>query len=68
MSISSCEREEYVVEVGGVNREIDDVDTGLIEVAENATQSGDVAIGGDLQARRVLVGDWHSQRVARHEL
>ena len=51
-----------------MNREIDDVDTGLIEVAENTTQGGDVAVGGDLQARRVLAGDRHAQRVAGHEL
>ena len=51
-----------------MNREIDDVDIRLIEVAKNATQSGDVAIGGDLQARRGLVGDRHSQRGGGHEL
>jgi len=51
-----------------VNREIDDVDPGLIEFAENTTQGDDVAVGGDLQARRVVVGDRHCQRVAGHEL
>jgi hypothetical protein len=29
------QREEHVIEIWGVNCEIDDVDTGLIEVAEN---------------------------------
>ena len=51
-----------------MNREIDDIDIGLIEVAENAAQGGDVAVGGDLQARRVLVGHRHPQRVGGHEL
>src|SRR5690349_1144198 len=65
---AACQREEHVIEVGRVNREIDDVDTGLIEVAQNATEGGDVAVGGNLQAHRVVVGVRHSQRVGGHEL
>src|SRR6478609_7448464 len=68
LSAPACQREEHVVEIGRVNREIDDVDTGPIEVAQNTAQGGDVAVGGDLQARRVLVRDWHSERVGGHAL
>ena len=50
------DREEHVVQVGGVNRQILDLDAGAVEPAEQAAQRSDGAIARHLQGKLLRVG------------
>ena len=49
------EGEEHVVEIGGMERELDHLDVGLVEYAQDVAKGGEVAVGGDLQDEGVAV-------------
>ncbi|MDX6336277.1 MAG: hypothetical protein QOG05_3617 [Streptosporangiaceae bacterium] len=47
--------EEHVVKVGGVNRELLDIDRGTVEAAEQGAQPGEAPVTGHLQGEVFLV-------------
>jgi hypothetical protein len=66
--VPAGEGEEHVVEVGGMERELGDVDGGLVELAQDAAQGGDVAVGGDLQGEGIAVAHRDVERSGAGEL
>src|SRR5215470_1783751 len=50
------EREEDVVEVGGVHGQLGGVDAVIVEAGEDSAQFWHAAAGGDLERERLLVG------------
>jgi hypothetical protein len=49
------EGEEHVVEVGSVDRQVDDLDRGAIELVEEGPQRGDTTVARDLERQSLLV-------------
>src|SRR5215472_19318217 len=47
--------EEHVVEIGSVDRQVLDVDAGVVQLVEHAAQRGDAAIAGDLHNQLIVV-------------
>ena len=47
--------EEHVVEIGGVDRQLRNLDAGIIELLEHAAQRGDIAVVGHAQDQVVLL-------------
>jgi hypothetical protein len=47
--------EEHVIEVGAVDRQVLDVDAGVVKLAEQPAQRGDAAVAGDLQDQLIVV-------------
>src|SRR5262249_18884168 len=56
LGLVAGEGEEDVVEVGGVQCQLGDVDAVIVEASEDCAQLRDGASGGDLERERFLVG------------
>src|SRR5258708_36505781 len=47
--------EEHVVEIRSVDRQVLDVDAGVVQLVEHAAQRGDAAVAGDLHNQVIVV-------------